>query len=183
LGAYGDAGIVTTDDEALAKKLRALKEHGGTTRYVHDSIGWNSRLDALQAAILSVKLRYLDEWTEARRANAALYKLLFERRPVAAVKLPVTAPYASRHVTNQFVIRCERRDELRHYLAQRGIGSEIYYPIPLHLQTCFEYLGYAAGSFPVSERLSKETLALPVHPELTREDVERVVDTIAEFYG
>lgn len=182
LGAYGDAGMVTTDDEALAKRLRALKEHGGSTRYVHDWIGWNSRLDALQAAILSVKMRYLDEWTEARRANAELYKQLFAGR-VEAVTLPATAAYATRHVTNQFVIRCERRDELRQFLAQRGIGSEIYYPIPLHLQTCFEYLGYGPGSFPVSERLAKETLALPVHPELTREDVERVVETVREFYS
>jgi dTDP-4-amino-4,6-dideoxygalactose transaminase len=181
LGAYGDAGMLTTDDEAISKRLRALREHGGVTRYVHEWIGWNSRLDALQAAILSVKMRYLNEWTEARRANADLYRRLFEESG-ASVMAPVVAPYATRHVTNQFVIRCERRDELRQYLAARGIGSEVYYPIPLHLQTCFAYLGYGPGSFPVSERLAKETLALPVHPELARQDVERVASVVSAFY-
>jgi dTDP-4-amino-4,6-dideoxygalactose transaminase len=183
LGAYGDAGMVTTDDEAISKRLRALREHGGVTRYVHEWIGWNSRLDALQAAILSVKMRYLDEWTEARRKNADLYRRLFAERGTA-VMTPVVAGYATRHVTNQFVVRCgERRDELRRYLAARGIGSEVYYPIPLHLQTCFAYLGYGPGSFPLSEGLAKETLALPVHPELTREDVERVVSLVSDFLG
>ena len=181
LGAYGDAGIMTTDDEEINARLRSLRNHGGVTRYVHDSVGWNSRLDALQAAVLSVKLRYLDEWTEARRSNAAMYTRMFAERgnPVAT---PVIADYATRHVMNQFVIRCERRDELRLYLADRGIGSEVYYPIPLHLQTCFAYLGCGPGSFPVSERLAKETLALPVHPDLAEEDVERVVRVVSDFY-
>ena len=181
LGAYGDGGMITTDDDAVNDRLRALRQHGGVTRYVHESVGWNSRLDALQAAVLSVKLRYLDEWTEARRANAALYTRLFAERGTPVVA-PVIAPYATRHIMNQYVIRCQRRDELRQHLAERGIGSEVYYPIPLHLQTCFAYLGCGEGSFAVSERLAKETLALPVHPELAREDLERVADAVTEFY-
>ena len=123
LGAFGDAGMMTTDDDALDAKLRALRQHGGVTRYVHESVGWNSRLDALQAAVLSVKLRYLDEWTEARRANAVLYARLFASRRTPVVT-PFVAPYATRHVMNQFVIRSERRDELRQYLTERGIGNE-----------------------------------------------------------
>ena len=182
LGAFGDAGMMTTDDDAIDARLRALRQHGGVTRYVHEWVGWNSRLDALQAAVLSVKLRHLDDWTEARRANAALYARLFASRATPVVT-PFVAPYATRHVMNQFVIRCERRDELRQYLAEQGISSEVYYPIPLHLQTCFTYLGCGPGSFPVSERLAKETLALPVHPELKVEDVERVVDVVSEFYA
>ena len=181
LGAFGDAGMLTTDDAALDARLRALRQHGGVTRYVHEWVGWNSRLDALQAAVLSVKLRYLDEWTEARRANAALYTRLFAASG-APVATPVIAPYATRHVTNQYVIRCPRRDELRAFLTERGIGNEVYYPIPLHLQKCFACLGYGPGSFPVSERLAKETLALPVHPELAPADIERVVAKVAEFY-
>lgn len=182
LGAFGDAGMMTTDDDEIAARLRALRQHGAVTRYVHEWVGWNSRLDAVQAAVLSVKLRYLDKWTEARRANAALYARLFASKgtPVTA---PITAEYANRHVMNQFVIRCERRDQLRQYLSEQGIGSEVYYPIPLHLQKCFAYLGCGTGSFPVSERLSAETLALPVHPELAVEDVERVVEAVNEFYA
>ena len=179
LGAFGDGGMMTTDDAAIDARLRALRQHGGVTRYVHEWVGWNSRLDALQAAVLSVKLRYLDEWTEARRANAALYTRLLAGTSVVA---PVIGGYATRHVMNQFVIRCARRDELRAHLAERGIGSEVYYPIPLHLQKCFAYLGCGPGSFPVSERLAGETLALPVHPELGVEDVERVVSAVVEFY-
>ena len=181
LGAFGDAGMMTCEDPELDARLRALRQHGGVTRYVHEFVGWNSRLDALQAAVLSVKLRYLDEWTAARQVNAALYTRLFAEAGVPVVA-PVIAEYATRHVMNQFVIRCSRRDELRAYLAERGIGSEVYYPIPLHLQKCFGYLGKGPGSFPVSERLAKETLALPVHPELRVEDVERVVSAVSEFY-
>lgn len=181
LGAFGDAGMMTCEDPELDARLRAFRQHGGVTRYVHEWVGWNSRLDALQAAVLSVKLKYLDEWTAARQANAALYKRLFSQAGVPVVA-PVIAEYATRHVMNQFVIRCSRRDELRAYLAERGIGSEVYYPIPLHLQKCFGYLGKGPGSFPVSERLAKETLALPVHPELRVEDVERVVSAVSEFY-
>ena len=181
LGAFGDGGMLTTGDNGLDAKLRALRQHGGVTRYVHEWVGWNSRLDALQAAVLSVMLRYLDEWTEARRANAALYVRLFASSG-APVATPVMAPHSTRHIMNQFVIRCEFRDALRAYLAERGIGSEVYYPIPLHLQSCFAYLGHAKGSFPVSERLALETLALPVHPELALEDVERVVSVVSEFY-
>ena len=181
LGAFGDAGMMTCEDPELDARLRALRQHGGVTRYVHEFVGWNSRLDALQAAVLSVKLRHLDEWTAARQVNAALYTRLFAEAGVPVVA-PVIAGYATRHVMNQFVIRCSRRDELRAYLAERGIGSEVYYPIPLHLQKCFGYLGKGPGSFPVSERLAKETLALPVHPELRVEDVERVVSAVSEFY-
>ena len=181
LGAFGDAGMMTCEDPELDARLRAFRQHGGVTRYVHEWVGWNSRLDALQAAVLSVKLKYLDEWTAARQVNAALYTRLFAEAGVPVVS-PVIAEYATRHVMNQFVIRCSRRDELRAYLAERGIGSEVYYPIPLHLQKCFGYLGKGPGSFPVSEMLAKETLALPVHPELRVEDVERVVKVVSEFY-
>ncbi len=177
LGAFGDAGMLTTQDEALAAKLKTIRVHGGLTRYVHDSVGWNSRLDAMQAAVLSVKLPYLDEWTAARQCNADLYRELLKGTCIA----PPVAPYSTRHVHNQFVIRSLKRDALRQHLADNGVGSEIYYPIPLHLQQCFEYLGYSEGSFPVSERAAKETLALPVHPELTQQEIETVSSLVNAF--
>lgn len=177
LGAFGDAGMMTTNDEALAVQLRRIRVHGGLTRYVHDSVGWNSRLDALQAAVLSVKLRYLDAWTAARQRNADLYRSLL-REPVIA---PPVAPYSTRHVHNQFVIRSPRRDALREHLAQNGVGSEVYYPIPLHLQQCFEYLGYREGDFPVSERAAREVLALPVHPEMSEDDIGLVAKRVEAF--
>lgn len=181
LGGYGDGGLLTTSDEELAGKLRALRTHGSRERYRHEWVGINSRLDALQAAVLRVKLRYLDGWTEARRRNAEYY-----RRRIAELELPVIAPvpasYATRHVWNQFVIRVPERDRLREHLRRCGIGTQVYYPIPLHLQPCFRELGYRPGDFPVSEQLAREALALPVYPELCAEGLETVVQAIASFY-
>jgi dTDP-4-amino-4,6-dideoxygalactose transaminase len=181
LGAYGDGGMLTTNDDALAEKLRALRVHGTKRKYYHDWVGVNSRLDALQAAVLSVKLRHLDSWTEGRQRNANLYrKIICDLRIPVAV--PVEKPYQSRHIYNQFVIVGERRNELQAYLKEHGIGTEVYYPLPMHMQTCFLNLGYQAGDFPVSERLANESLALPVYPELEPEDIEYVCHTIKHFY-
>jgi dTDP-4-amino-4,6-dideoxygalactose transaminase len=181
LGAFGEGGLITTEDAALAERLRALRIHGSRRKYHHEFIGYNSRLDTLQAAVLRVKLRHLDEWTAGRGRNADFYRELF-----AAGGSPVTAPapaaYQNRHVWNQFVIRCPRRDELRQYLDANGIGTEIYYPEPLHLQPCFSYLGHRAGDFPVSEQVAREALALPVYAELAGEDIERVTRLITSFY-
>jgi len=179
LGGFGDGGMVTTDDEALAGRLKVLRMHGRTGKYIHEVVGVNSRLDALQAAILQVKLAHLDEWTEGRRKNAANYRELLKGAPVIP---PMPADYQTRHIYNQFVIRCPRRDELQAFLREYGVGSEVYYPLPLHLQECFSSLGYKAGDFPVSERLSGETLALPIHSELSREDIEYVCERICSFY-
>lgn len=181
LGAFGDAGMLTTNDDALAEKLAALRVHGSKQRYYHEWVGINSRLDAIQAAVLKVKLPYLDSWTAARQAHAALYTRLFAQAGVP-VKVQTPAPYQTRHIYNQFVITCERRNELRAWLSENQIGSEIYYPLSLHLQTCFAALGYKPGDFPVSEALTESVLALPVYPELEPEDIEYVVDRIAAFY-
>lgn len=181
LGAFGDAGLLTTNNEDLAEKLAALRVHGSKQRYYHEWVGINSRLDALQAAVLKVKLPYLDSWTAARQAHAALYTRLFAQAGVP-VKVQIPAPYQTRHIYNQFVITCERRNELRAWLSENQIGSEIYYPLSLHLQTCFASLGYKSGDFPVSEALTEKVLALPVYPELEPEDIEYVVDRIAAFY-
>jgi dTDP-4-amino-4,6-dideoxygalactose transaminase len=182
LGAYGDGGILTTTDPELAAKLSALRIHGTKRKYYHDWIGINSRLDALQAAVLRVKLRYLDEWTAGRQRNAQLY-----REHLAALNVPVTAPgvkaHSTRHIYNQFVICGERRDELQRFLKDRGIGSEVYYPLPMHIQACFAHLGYRAGDFPISERLANTSLALPVYPELPAEDIAYVCAAVKEFYG
>ena len=179
LGAFGDAGLCTTNDPDLAERLAALRVHGSKVKYYHEWVGLNSRLDALQAAVLRVKLRYLDGWSEARSRNAALYR----ERLAGVVQCPAPALYQTRHIYNQFVIRAARRDELRQSLAGAGIGTEIYYPLPLHLQPCFRYLGYREGDFPVSESLARETLALPVYPELTPDDVEYVSSRILNFYN
>ena len=178
LGAFGDAGMVTLNDDTLNSNLRALRSHGGFTKYVHEWVGWNSRLDALQAGILSVKLKYLDRWTVARQRNADLYRSLI---PADQAITPPIADHSTRHVHNQFVIRSQRRDALREHLTAHGVGTEIYYPIPLHLQKCFDYLGYRPGDFPESERAARETLALPVHTELRNEEIERVSSLIAGF--
>jgi dTDP-4-amino-4,6-dideoxygalactose transaminase len=175
LGAFGDAGMMTLDDVTLDANLRALRLHGGFTKYVHEWVGWNSRLDALQATVLSVKLRYLDQWTAARQRNADLYRQLI---PPDIALTPTVAGYNTRHVHNQFVIRSQRRDALREHLTAQGIGTEIYYPIPLHLQKCFAYLGYREGDFPESERAARETLALPVHTELQASEIERVAEAV-----
>lgn len=181
LGGYGEGGMLTTSDEGLAEKLRALRVHGSRRTYYHEWVGINSRLDALQAAVLRVKLRRLDEWTAGRQRNAERYRQMLGggRTPVAA---PAAAGYVTRHVWNQFVVRCPRRDELREYLREAGVGTQIYYPLPLHLQPCFEYLGYREGDFPVSERLAREALALPVYAELGGREVEYVGEAIARFY-
>jgi dTDP-4-amino-4,6-dideoxygalactose transaminase len=181
LGGYGDGGMVTTNDPALAERLTALRAHGSKKKYFHDWIGFNSRLDTLQAAVLRVKLRYLDQWSDSRARNADIY-----RATLAALNVPVVPPqpaeYQTRHIYNQFVIRAERRDALQAHLKQQGIGSEVYYPLPLHLQRCYEFLGYRAGDFPVSELLAADSLALPVYPELEKDDIEYVCQTIQAFY-
>ncbi len=182
LGAYGDAGLLTTNDEALAEKLRVLRIHGGQNKYFHDYVGINSRIDTLQAAVLRVKLPYLDRWTAARQTNAARYG---ERLGAigAPLRLPQVAAYQTRHVFNQYTVLAERRDALKQYLFERGIGTEIYYPLPLHLQACFRYLGYSEGSLPVAESCAKRALSIPVHPELSAEDLEYVAATIADFFA
>jgi dTDP-4-amino-4,6-dideoxygalactose transaminase len=182
LGAYGDGGMLTTSDSSLAARLRALRVHGSTTKYVHQWVGINSRLDAIQAAVLRVKLRYLDNWSAGRRRNAERYRALLAASSIPVVP-PAPAEYQTRHVYNQFTIRCPDRDRLRAYLKQRGIGSEIYYPLPLHLQPCYAALGYSKGDFPVSERLAAESLSLPVQAELAAEDIDYVTDAIRSFYA
>ncbi len=178
LGAYGEAGLVTTHDTKLADKIRKLRTHGGRNKYFHEYIGMNSRIDTIQAAVLKVKLKYLDAWTAARQRNAQLYRDLIQ----APVQLPHTLPYQTRHVFNQFTIQTDRRDELKEFLAANGIGSEIYYPLPLHLQECYEHLGYKAGAFPVSERCAQRVLSLPVYPELAEDDLRYVAERISAFY-
>ncbi|HUI55019.1 MAG TPA: DegT/DnrJ/EryC1/StrS family aminotransferase [Bryobacteraceae bacterium] len=182
LGGYGDGGMLTTNDAALGEKLGALRVHGSKRKYYHDWVGINSRLDALQAAVLRAKFRHLDSWTEGRQRNASVYrKLLAELR--VPVTPPVPAPYQTRHIYNQFAILCQRRDQLQAYLKENGIGTEVYYPLPLHLQVCFAGLGYKLGDFPVSERLAAESLALPIYAELSSDDIEYVCRTVKDFYG
>jgi dTDP-4-amino-4,6-dideoxygalactose transaminase len=182
LGAFGDGGMITTNSADLARRLSALRSHGRTGKYIHEWVGVNSRLDALQAAILRVKLRRLDRWTLGRAANAERYRRLFAEKKTPVIA-PAPAGYQNRHVYNQFVIRCSRRDALQKYLKEHGVGTEVYYPLPLHLQTCFADLGYKSGDFPVSERLAAESLALPIYSELEPGDIERVVDLIQAFYS
>jgi len=184
LGAGGDGGMVVTQDAQRAEKLEVLRTHGSKPKYYHALVGGNFRLDALQAAIINVKLPYLDRWTAGRQSNADTYRDLFEASGLTAkglVALPVVAP-DRRHIYNQFVIRVRQRDELRAYMKDQGIGTEIYYPVPLHLQECFAGLGYRKGDFPEAERAAVETLALPVYPELSRQQQEFVVKTIEDFY-
>jgi dTDP-4-amino-4,6-dideoxygalactose transaminase len=183
LGAFGDAGLVTTNDAALARKIRLLRGHGMDPKYYHRMIGGNFRLDALQAAVLRVKAAHLERWTEARRRNADRYRALFhEMGGPHAVGLPVEAP-GRYHIYNQFVVRVPDRDGLRARLTELGIGSEIYYPVPFHLQECFRDLGYRPGQFPHAERAAAETLALPIYGELTGEQQRAVVSAIADFYA
>jgi dTDP-4-amino-4,6-dideoxygalactose transaminase len=179
LGGFGDGGMLTCNDEDLARKLKALRIHGSFEKYVHQWPGMNSRLDALQAAVLNVKLDHLDSWTRGRQRNAALYRELLSE----VVITPTSQPHQTRHVYNQFVIRCERRDQLRSFLAESGVGTEVYYPLPLHLQPALASLGYKVGDFPVSEQLAKEVLALPIYAELTEEEIATVASLIREFYG
>ncbi len=178
LGCAGDGGMVVTNDGQRAEKLRCLRSHGSKPKYHHKIIGGNFRLDALQAAIVSAKLPHLDNWTAARQSNAKRYDQLFSEAGVA-IGLPVAV--TDRHVFNQYVIRVPARDRLQAYLRSRGVGTEVYYPVPMHLQECFRPLGYTAGSLPESERAAKETLALPIHPELTDEQAGYVVECVREF--
>jgi len=181
LGAFGEAGLVTTNDDALADRARLLRTHGMRPKYYHHVVGANFRMDALQAAILRVKAPYLPAWTDARRANAATYRDLFGAADVdGRVTLPVEAP-GCRHIYNQFVIRTPERDALKSHLDAEGIGNEIYYPVPFHLQPCFADLGYRAGAFPDAERAAAESLAIPIYGELTIEQQQTVVDAVTEF--
>ena len=180
LGAFGDAGMVTTRDDALSRLLQRLRVHGSEPKYYHSIVGGNFRLDALQAAVLRVKLPYLDRWSAARRRNAQRYRELFTEAGLEPhVGLPTDVPG---HIYNQFVIRVAERDALRAYLEQHGVGTEIYYPLPLHLQECFAGLGYGPGDFPHSEKAAREVLALPIYPELDEADLQHVVAAIAGFF-
>jgi dTDP-4-amino-4,6-dideoxygalactose transaminase len=181
LGAFGDAGLLTTNDDGLAKKARLLRTHGMEPRYYHHLVGANFRMDALQAAILRVKAPHLAGWTERRRENASRYRTLFRDAGVLdRVTLPVEAP-DRHHIYNQFVIRTADRDALKQHLDGAGIGTEIYYPVPFHLQPCFAYLGYRAGDLPVAERAAKDSLAIPIYSELTAAQQQTVVGAVAEF--
>jgi dTDP-4-amino-4,6-dideoxygalactose transaminase len=184
LSAYGDAGLVTTNDLKVAEHMRSLRNHGSQRRYYHEEFGWNCRLDAIQAAVLRVKLPHVENWNQQRRQRAATYDRLLAAAGLLAKDSPITALKTSApafHVFHQYVVRARRRDELRKFLADRKIGTEIYYPLPLHLQTCFAYLGYSAGDLPESERAAREVLALPMFPELTEAEQQRVVESVAEF--
>ena len=188
LSAAGDAGMVTTNSDEIAERARMLRQHGMRRRYYHDEIGWNTRMDGFQGAILQVKLKYIDGWNQARRTVAERYHALFAAAgvaeagpyPVHGIVLPHEVA-GSRHAWHQYIIRSARRDELRAFLNSRKIGSEIYYPVPLHLQEALKGLGYAEGSFPEAERAAKEVLALPIFAELREDEQETVVDAIAEF--
>ncbi len=183
LGGVGDGGLIVTDDGDLRDLLLALRVHGSRSDYHHDHIGLNSRLDALEAAVLRVKLPHLDGWNAKRARNAATYnRLLTEAGLLDHVALPVTDP-GNVHVFNQYTLRVQRRDELMAYLKEREIGHKVYYPVPLHLQECYHPLGYSKGDLPVSEHLAQEVLSLPVYPELTSAQMESVVGRISEFYN
>ncbi len=180
LGGYGDGGMIVTQDDHLAMRLRRLRTHGAIKTYVHEEVGMNSRLDTLQAAVLSAKLAYLDEWSEARRRHAAYYDAAF--RDLAEIRTPAIDE-ANESIYNQYTIRTERRDALQEHLKACEIGTAIYYPIPLHLQQCFAYLGYKPGAFPESERASKEVLSLPVYPELSQAQQDEVIEAVRSFFG
>jgi dTDP-4-amino-4,6-dideoxygalactose transaminase len=188
LSAYGEAGIVTTTHPEMAEHMRRLRSHGSPRRYYHDEFGWNGRMDAIQGAVLRVKLVHLADWNGRRQQHAATYDRLFAEAGLASgaanapVQLPVRSPGAN-HVFHQYVIRAARRDELRKFLGERKIGSEVYYPLPLHLQPVFSYLGLKAGDLPVAERAAQEVLALPMFAELTEPEIRRVVESIGEFYA
>jgi dTDP-4-amino-4,6-dideoxygalactose transaminase len=196
LSAYGDAGIVTTTCPRMAEHMRQLRNHGSPRRYYHDEFGWNGRMDAIQAAVLRVKMGHIADWNQRRRQHAATYDHSFAEAGLtssptsnlasdqssAPARLLARSPQA-KHVFHQYVIRAERRNELRQFLAERKIGSEIYYPLPLHLQPVFSYLGLKAGDMPVSEQAACEVLALPMFPELTEAEIRWVVESIAEFYS
>jgi dTDP-4-amino-4,6-dideoxygalactose transaminase len=191
LGAYGDAGMVLARNPALAERVRALRTHGGLGKYRHDLVGVNSRLDELQAAVLRVKLRYLDDWIAARQARASRYDQLFQEARLAGtldewddghpVMVPVVAPSCT-HIFYVYAVRVRQRDRLRAYLSEHGVGTEVYYPLPLHLQPCFASLGYRTGDFPAAEQAAEESLALPMYPELSQAQQVYVVQQVADFY-
>ncbi|HJZ72628.1 MAG TPA: DegT/DnrJ/EryC1/StrS family aminotransferase [Vicinamibacterales bacterium] len=180
LGAFGDAGMVLTNDANLAERLRILRVHGSKPKYYHGLVGGNFRLDALQAAVLRVKLKYLAAWTKARQENADRYRALLREYQVNAVTAPEHRPG---HIYNQFVIRCQHRDALQRSLLDHGIGTEVYYPVPLHMQACFSDLGYRETDLPEAEAAARETLALPIYPELTADAQRYVIERLAEFYA
>lgn len=192
LSAYGDAGIVTTSNQGMAEHMRQLRNHGSPRRYYHHEFGWNGRMDAIQGAVLRVKMTRIAGWNDMRRQHAATYDQLLKNSGLLAnrgsvdgsapVRLLARSPQA-KHVFHQYVIRAQRRDELRKFLAERKIGSEVYYPLPLHLQPAFSYLGLKAGDFPVAEQAAEEVLALPMFPELTEAEIRRVIENIADFYS
>ena len=189
LGGFGDGGMVVTNDAALAENVRALRHHGAKKPYDHRMVGGNFRLDALQAAVLSVKLKHLDGWSADRRENAEYYNRRFAEEGLVDKGLIVTPPAVysetgdkNYHIYNQYTLRARNRDALQAYLKAAGVGCAVYYPVPLHLQTCFRGLGYKAGSFPEAERAAKEVLSVPVYPELTTDQKEYVVETIVSFY-
>ncbi len=180
LGGYGDGGMMVTQDDELATRLRRLRVHGGMKTYFHEEVGYNSRLDALQAAVLHAKLPYLESWSAARRAHAEYYDAAFA--DLSEIRTPPIDP-ANVSIYNQYTLRAERRDQLQAYLKEKGIGNSVYYPLPLHLQPCFAYLGYSAGDFPESERAAAEVISLPVYPELRRGQLDEVIDSVRGFYG
>jgi len=182
LGAFGDAGLCTTNDAELAESMRVLRVHGGKPKYFHAVIGGNFRIDELQAAVLRVKLKYLDGWTEARQRNAAYYSAAFAAADLSNNLTTPQAAVRGRHIFNQYIVRVKNRDALKDHLTARSIGTEIYYPVPLHLQKCFSYLQHAPGDFPESERAAAETLALPIYPELTQAQLDHVIASVADFY-
>ena len=179
LGGWGDGGMMVTSDDAAAERLRKLRLHGGAKQYYHDEVGTNSRLDSLQAAVLLAKLPHLASWSAKRREHAACYSRGLADLP--QVKPPVVDP-CNEHIFHQYTLRVERRDELQAHLKRKGIGNAIYYPVPLHLQNCFSHLGYRRGQFPESERAAAEVISLPVYPELTRDQLDYVIDAIRGFY-
>jgi dTDP-4-amino-4,6-dideoxygalactose transaminase len=181
LGAFGDAGACVTNDEQLAARMMKLRVHGMEPKYYHELIGGNFRLDEIQAAVLNVKLPHLDAWSAARQRNAAFYDGAFARASIRGLVTPPPAAAGARHIYNQYCIRVPKRDELRAHLAKAEVGAEIYYPLPLHMQQCFAYLGHKPEDFPESLRASRESLALPIYPELTEEQLAYVVDSIAQF--
>ncbi len=179
LGGYGDGGMMVTQRDDLAERLRRLRVHGGMRTYYHEEVGYNSRLDALQAAVLAAKLPHLEEWSAARRRNAAYYNEAFA--DVGEVRTPAIDP-RNESIYNQYTLRVPRRDDLLEHLKKRQIGAAIYYPLPLHLQPCFSYLGYSEGAFPVAEAAAKEVLSLPVYPELTSAQLDQVIEAVRSFF-
>jgi dTDP-4-amino-4,6-dideoxygalactose transaminase len=180
LGGYGDGGMIVTQRDDLATRLRRLRVHGGLKTYYHEEVWYNSRLDALQAAILSAKLPMLSAWSAARRKNAAYYDAAFA--DVEGVRTPTIDP-ANESIYNQYTLRVAKREDLQSHLKEKGIGSAVYYPLSLHLQPCFEYLGYKRGAFPESERATKEVISLPVYPELRQSQLDEVIEAVRGFYG